>query len=192
MSRPKFGSYEPIDQPQTSGDDPNDEAECAAAAAGLPLRSGFGFTAIENITLDVFRFVCMSYGSGDAAFWHRAYDHAEASFGLLRGADLVARVTVLVRALRIERQGCFRILSAGCCRVCEDELAVQTVIKAARLRETEALLIVSELLAKCHERKKILTAANALARLQEALQSEVSGNENMAASHAQLERKVLH
>lgn len=106
---------------------------CAGRAAGCPLRRQFGFTRAEELTLDVIRCLCDVYASGSAQGWEVAMRTAESELGLAAGPLLVARVTSFVRALKSERRGSFKYLSFGCSHICDDELAILTLIKAKRL-----------------------------------------------------------
>lgn len=113
---------------------PQSEDVCAGHALGFPLRTELGFSPIENVTLDVFRAVCEIY-SGSAQLWDFALKISEENFGAGEGPLLVARVTALLRALRVERKIGFSYLSMGCQHVSPDELAVAGLLKAVRSRD---------------------------------------------------------
>lgn len=108
---------------------------CAGRAGGFPLRRDFGFTLVEDLTLDVLRCVCDVYSTGSAQGWDVAIRTAELELGPFDGPLLVARVTSFVRALRAERHGNFKYLGFGCSHICNDELAMLTLIKATRLKD---------------------------------------------------------
>jgi hypothetical protein len=109
-----------------------DDGECMGAKLGLPLRSGMGFTTVEEVTLDCLRLVAWSYASGESPAWDKALEFAERHFGTQHGHLVAVRLCGLMRALRVERQTGFTFLSAHCRHICNDELAVMSLIKAAR------------------------------------------------------------
>lgn len=128
-------SRSPKSKPQGTSAQPTDENVCAGHALGFPLRSELGFLPIENITLDVFRCVCDVYATGSAQPWEIAMKISEERLGAGEGPMLVALVTALLRALRIERKLGFSYLSIGCQHVSPDELAVTGLLKSARAHD---------------------------------------------------------
>lgn len=121
--------------PKTNGSDAANEDTCAGHALGFPLRGELGFSAVECLTLDVFRAACEIYTTGSAQPWDVAHRIAEENLGATDGPLFVARVTALLRALRSERKIGFSYLSVGCQHVAPDELAVAGLLKAARSRD---------------------------------------------------------
>lgn len=111
--------------------DDNDNL-CAAAKAGLPKRSSFAFSAMEDATLDVFRFLLATITTADAHHWNSALDYAEYHLGEEKGAALVMRATQLVRALLHQRRRPFSFLTSGCSHICEDELTLMTAMRIAQ------------------------------------------------------------
>lgn len=108
---------------------------CAGRANGFPLRREFGFTPVEDVTLDVFRCVCDVYVTGSAQGWDVAITTASEKLGAADGPLLVARVTAFLRALKAERMGNVSYLGFGCSHVCPDEVAILTLIKSIRLND---------------------------------------------------------
>lgn len=108
---------------------------CAGRANGFPLRREFGFTLVEDVTLDVFRCVCDVYVTGSAQGWDVAINAASEKLGAADGPLLVARVTAFLRALKSERMGNVSYLGFGCSHVCPDEVAILTLIKSIRLND---------------------------------------------------------
>lgn len=108
---------------------------CAGRANGFPLRREFGFTLVEDVTLDVFRCVCDAYVTGSAQGWDVAITTASEKLGSADGPLLVARVTAFLRALKAERMGNVSYLGFGCSHVCPDEVAILTLIKSIRLND---------------------------------------------------------
>jgi hypothetical protein len=90
------------------------------------------FTTFEEVTLDCLRLVAWSYASGESRAWDTALEFAERHFGAQHGHLVAVRLCGLMRALRVERQTGFTFLSAHCRHICNDELAVMSLIKAAR------------------------------------------------------------
>lgn len=111
----------------------HDDQVCAGHKGGFPLRHKFKFHDIEDLTLDVMRCLCDVYGTGSGQGWDIALMHAEAQIGPSDGPLLVARVTSFIRALRRERRGGFKYLGFGCQHICDDELAILTLVKAMRV-----------------------------------------------------------
>lgn len=144
----------------------SEHSGCAGKTAGLPLRGEFGFTAIEDVTLDLVRLVCHVYATGDAANWDAALKCAEDRLGPLDGPEFMSRVALLMSAVRIERQGRFIFMSAGCCHICNDELLLQSVIKVARQGDTELVHEIAVTLACSGHVNRIEQAAHALGALQ--------------------------
>jgi len=116
----------------TTSSNPDEETMCAGQTLGFPLQSELGFSAIENVTLDVFRCICDVYATASAQCWEVAIRFAEEQLGAVDGPLLVARVTALMRALRQERGTGFSYLSVGCRHVSPDELTITGLLKAAR------------------------------------------------------------
>lgn len=90
---------------------------------------------IEMLTVNIFRCICDVYVSGSGEGWDVALNAADKEFGPIKGPEYVARVTSFIRALRVERQGKFSYLGYGCQHICNDELALMTLIKAIRLKD---------------------------------------------------------
>ena len=117
----------------------NDCADaCAGQAGGFPLMHELGLAPIETLTVNIFRCICDVYVSGSGEGWDVALNAAEKELGPIKGPEYVARVTAFVRALRIERRGKFSYLGYGCRHICNDELALMTLIKAMRMRDEQA------------------------------------------------------
>ncbi|MEQ1652408.1 MAG: hypothetical protein ABL897_07970 [Hyphomicrobium sp.] len=165
---------------EVGANDAGDDHECAGHAGGFPLRKDFGFTPIEDVTLELLRCVGQLYGTGDAGYWHTALDHADRRLGQSDGPVLVARVTALLRAIRAERNGGFTFLSPGCSHICDDEVAVMTAVKAARQGDSETMRHVACHVARGHEVHKIETAARLLAREQARFRKPDAGHEPSA------------
>lgn len=117
----------------------HDDEECAGRAGGFPLRRDFGFLTVEELTLDVMRCLFDVYGTGSGQGWDVAVAHAEESLGATDGPVLVARVTSFLRALRLERRGGVKYLGFGCEHICDDELAILTLMKAKRTGDARSL-----------------------------------------------------
>lgn len=164
QSKPVSGTCT-ISEP-LSGEPSGDATICDCGMAGLPLRSAFGLTAIENVTLDVVRLICLSFATGEADHYSAAYDHAELYFGATDGPELVARATALVRAVRSERKGSFNFLSSHCRHICDDELAMLTVVKSARLKGRDSLNEIARFLSRAAVADQIVCAAEKLTHLQ--------------------------
>lgn len=116
----------------SSADCDDSDNLCAAAKAGLPKRSSFAFSAREDTTLDVFRFLLATISTADAHHWNSALDYAEYHLGEEKGAALVMRATQLVRALLNQRRRPFNFLTSGCSHICEDELTLMTALRIAQ------------------------------------------------------------
>jgi hypothetical protein len=103
----------------------------------------------EVLALSVLRFVAAGYMTSDVACWDAAHDGAERLLGPIDGPRLVAAMTGVMRAIRVERQGDWRFMPATCCRVTEDEKSLIAVVSTARdggtppelLRDAAALAI---------------------------------------------------
>lgn len=117
---------------------PEDESMCAGQKLGFPLQNALGFSAIENITLDIFRCICDVYATASAQCWEVAMRFAEEQLGPADGPLLVARVTALMRALRQERGTGFSYLSVGCRHVSPDELTITGLLKSVRTGDRHA------------------------------------------------------
>lgn len=109
--------------------------ECAGRAGGFPMMSKLMLAPIEMLTVNIFRCICDIYVSGSGEGWDVALNAADKELGPIKGPEYVARVTSFVRALRAERQGKFSYLGYGCQHICNDELALMTLIKAIRLKD---------------------------------------------------------
>lgn len=118
---------------------------CAGRANGFPLRREFGFTLVEDVTLDVFRCICDAYVTGSAQGWDVAISTASEKLGAADGPLLVARVTAFLRALKAERMGNVSYLGFGCSHVCPDEVAILTLIKSIRLNDANVCDTVLQL-----------------------------------------------
>jgi hypothetical protein len=87
---------------------------------------------IEALALSVTRFVAAGYMTSDVACWDAAYDAADGVIGPTEGAQLIARLTVVMRAIRAERGADWRFMPAPCCRVTEDERRLIDLLQAGR------------------------------------------------------------
>ena len=87
---------------------------------------------IEALALSVTRFVAAGYMTSDVACWDAAYDAADGVIGPTEGAQLIARLTVVMRAIRAERGADWRFMPAPCCRVTEDERRLIDLLRAGR------------------------------------------------------------
>ena len=92
----------------------------------------------EVLALSVLRFVAAGYMTSDVACWDAAHDGAERLLGPIDGPRLVAAMTGVMRAIRVERQGDWRFMPATCCRVTEDERSLVALVAAARDGATSA------------------------------------------------------
>ena len=188
MSKSEKDASSPNKQSGCDGD----PQECAGYAAGLPLRKSFGFNPVEDATLDVLRCIGLMYGTGEAGYWDAALDHAEHSFGPLDGPVLVAKVTSLLRAIRAERRGRFSFLSNCCLHICDDELAVMTLLKASRQSNLTSLHQVACHLARSSIVRRIEMAAHGLAREQLQLAVQNCPRDQLPAAEAILSSETVH
>ncbi len=104
---------------------------CEAGRAGLPKREAFDFTLAEDVCLDVTREVLSMYMTADARHWHSAVVFAQRHLGQCNAVRLIAEVTTLVMALRLERHSSFNYLTFGCAHITSDELALMSAMQAA-------------------------------------------------------------
>lgn len=123
----------------------NDANTCAGRANGFPLRRDFGFAAVEDLTIDIFRCMCDVYVTGSAQGFDVALSTASEKLGAADGPLLVARVTAFLRALKAERMGNMSYLGFGCSHVCPDEVAILTLIKSIRLNDANVCDTVLQL-----------------------------------------------
>lgn len=86
----------------------------------------------DKLALSVLRYVAAGYLTGDVACWEAAHDAAERILGPVEGADFVASMTGIVRAIRREREGEWRFMPATCCRATADECDLIELIGCAR------------------------------------------------------------
>ena len=86
----------------------------------------------EVLALSILRFVAAGYMTSDVACWDAAHDGAERLLGPIEGPRLVAAMTGVMRAIRLERNGEWRFLPATCCRVTEDERSLVALLACAR------------------------------------------------------------
>jgi len=86
----------------------------------------------DKLALSVLRYVAAGYLTSDVACMEAAYEAAEQMLGPVEGADFVASMTGIVRALRRERQGEWRFMPATCCRATVDECDLIELISCAR------------------------------------------------------------
>ncbi len=84
------------------------------------------------LALSIVRSVAAGYMTGDVACWDVAHAGAESVLGDLDGPALVAALTAVVRALRVERTTEWSFLPATCCRVTADEQALIRLLQSAR------------------------------------------------------------
>ena len=75
---------------------------------------------------------CCGLHASDVACWDAAYDAADGVIGPAEGAQLIARLTAVMRAIRAERGADWRFMPAPCCRVTEDERSLMNLLRAAR------------------------------------------------------------
>lgn len=118
--------------PPKLGEACQDGEECIGARLRLPHRSKMDFTSFEEVTLDCLRFICWSYSRRDFGTWDEALKFAGANFGPHHGPIIAVRLCGLMHALRVEKRKGFSFLSAFCHHICDDELAIMSLIKAAR------------------------------------------------------------
>jgi len=109
------------------------DADCVGARSGLDLRASHGLTPIEDMALDLVRLLLSAQVTGEARYWFAAMDHAETNLGSLPAATLCVHVTALVRAVRRDRRAPFSFLSFGCRHICDDEIAVISLLQALQL-----------------------------------------------------------
>jgi len=68
----------------------------------------------ERAWLGIVRLLCMSYEHNRADFLDRAMLEAETLYGAEAGPEIMSRMVVLIRAMRVERRGGFGYLSPFC------------------------------------------------------------------------------
>jgi hypothetical protein len=126
----------------------------------------------EVLALSVLRFVAAGYMTGDIACWEAAHDGAERLLGAIEGADLVAAMTRLMRAIRAERHGEWRFMPATCCRVTSDEARIVGLLALARRDSTDLPALRSAAAASigCEAAPRVATAARAAADLLDSVQ----------------------
>jgi hypothetical protein len=107
--------------------------DCAGERAGLPLRASYGLTPVEDIALDLVRLLLSAQVTGEARYWFAAMDYAEVNLGSLPASTLCVHVTALVRTVRRDRQVPFSFLSFGCRHICDDEVALVSLLQAMQL-----------------------------------------------------------
>lgn len=101
-------------------------------ATAMPLITEACRDNAEVLALSVLRFVAAGYMTSDVACWDAAHDGAERLLGPVDGPRLVAAMTGVMRAIRVERHGDWRFMPATCCRVTEDEHRLMALLAAAR------------------------------------------------------------
>jgi hypothetical protein len=100
----------------------------------------------EILALSIIRFVAAGYMTGDIACWDAAYNSAEELLGAADGAQFVASMVCVMRAIRAERQDDWRFMPAPCCRVTDDERQLLRLLSQGRqgswngVRDQAALL----------------------------------------------------
>jgi hypothetical protein len=187
MSRSKSLMTEPVTGTVTSLND-RCSGTCAGHERGFPRRAQFGFTKVEDVTIDVLRGLCDVYATGSGEGWDAAHRLCEAEFGLVNGPLLVARVTTVIRALRSERHGNLSYLGFGCQHICPDELAILTLIKSERLDEVSVRDgVIAIVVRNGPARRLTLAATRALADLHRDLVEPRAEQETDCTPPAQLE-----
>jgi hypothetical protein len=125
----------------------------------------------ERLALNVMRFVCASFATGDAKHWDAAHDLAEECLGQIDGCSLVARGAALVRAVRSDRPAPFQFLSAGCpeCReyISRCEAQLMALVRLARRGPSAILDRRASSFAGRREAPHIVLAACAMGMLLE-------------------------
>jgi hypothetical protein len=125
----------------------------------------------ERLALDVMRFVCAGFATGDAEHWDAAHDLAEECLGLIDGPSLVARGATLLRAVRSDRTAPFQFLSAKCpdCRehISRCEAQLMALVRLARRGPSAILDRRASSFAGRREAPHIVLAACAMGMLLE-------------------------
>lgn len=159
--------------------------ECAGRAGGFPLMRDLGLAPVEVLTVNIFRCICDLYVSGSGEGWDVALNSAEKELGPIHGPECVARVTAFVRALRIERQGKFSYLGYGCQHICNDELALMTLIKSIRMKDERARKsILQDIIRIAHGANRTCQTADLIAEFHSAHLSSAVAQRDLGSSFA--------
>jgi hypothetical protein len=150
-------AVEPEDRPEF---DTTRRAEFAGT--DLPHRRNLGYTAFEQRALDLARLILDMHRNGAQPSWMTAIDLAESAEGPFEGPYLLARITALVRALLVEREGPYAYMSAGCMVVSSDEQALMRVIRLARTGPFSELKTAAQKLAGRDHVCRLLASAASL------------------------------
>jgi hypothetical protein len=96
-------------------------------------------TKLDRLVVALVRFICASYVTEDAKFWHAAICAADNALGPVDGPALFGRSAAFVLAIRQDREREFHFLPAGCERVGPHELELLALLAAARKLDRGAL-----------------------------------------------------
>ncbi|MFV0368179.1 MAG: hypothetical protein ACK5KM_06950 [Hyphomicrobiaceae bacterium] len=147
------------------GDVSQGDCDCTDADLDLPRIVDFGFDPIDVLIIDLIRCVCAGYASGDMVHWDTACDVAEQELGAIDGPSFVARTISLMRAVQRERKNGFGYMTRGCAHICEHELILIALIRAARQQHTINFKTALSSFASVPNPARIAVAASALAGL---------------------------
>jgi hypothetical protein len=147
-----------------------EDHDCAVegGATGRHIRDvdDLGLQACERSVLKSFRHICLGYASHSARGWDAAFDESEKTFGCTDGPLVTARLAALIRAVRVERSEPFDFLSPHCqsCakRLSASEWVLFSLVKAARLHDSQGLIRSAVELTKSSEPRLTIMAALAL------------------------------
>lgn len=166
--------------------------DCAGERAGLPLRASYGLAPIEEIGLDLVRLMFSAQVTGEARYWFAAMDHAETHLGSLPGATLCVHVTALMRTVRRDRQVPFSFLSFGCRHICEDEVAILSLLQAIQLGTQADVDDALEHLAQGGPVHGLRACAVVLAERMRVIGQAVVQDQPQRRAHVALSDRALH
>lgn len=166
--------------------------DCAGEREGLPLRASYGLTPIEDMTLDLVRLMFSAQVTGEVRYWFAAMDHAEMNLGSLPGATLCVHATALMRTVRRDRQVPFSFLSFGCRHICEDEVAIVSLLQAVQLGSQPDVDDALEHLAQGGPVHGLRACAVVLAERMRVIDQAVMQHQPQRRPHAALRDRALH
>lgn len=166
--------------------------DCAGERAGLPLRASYGLAPIEDMTIDLVRLMFSAQVTGEARYWFAAMDHSGTHLGSLPGATLCVHVTALMRTVRRDRQVPFSFLSFGCRHICEDEVAIVSLLQAVQLGTQVDVDDALEHLAQGGPVHGLRACAAVLAERMRVIEQAVVEDHPERRSHAALSDRALH
>lgn len=168
------------------------EGDCAGARAGLELRASHSLTPVEDMTLDLVRLLLSAQVTGEARYWFVAMDHAEMNLGSLPAATLCVHVTALVRTVRRDRRAPFSFLSFGCRHICDDEVALISLLQAVQLGSQADVDDALEHVAQGGPVHRLRASAAVLAERMRVIDQAVVSPRPQRRSHAAGIERALH